>query len=74
MLWLGLWRKGSFGTNRIGGRRFAERRLPVGATDRDQRRALLDFLVATCEAPLQGGRAPSPLPARLGQVNGYKPC
>jgi len=58
------WRKGSFGSDSEAGSRFAERLLTVVATCRQQGRRLLDFLVATGEAALQGTAAPSLLPTR----------
>jgi transposase len=58
-----LWRKGSFGCDSEGGRRFAERLLTVVATCRQQGRSLLEFLVAVGEATLQGTARPSLLPA-----------
>jgi len=61
-----LWRKGSFGSDREAGSRFAERLLTVAATCRRQRRPLLAFLVAAGEAALQGTGAPSLLPAGQG--------
>jgi transposase len=61
-----LWRKGSFGSDSEAGSRFAERLLTVAATCRQQGRPLLDFLVATGEAALQGTAAPTLLPTRLG--------
>src|ERR671932_241069 len=61
-----LWRKGCFGADSAAGSRFAERLLTVVATCRQQGRRLLDFLVATGEAALQGTAAPSLLPAPQG--------
>jgi transposase len=61
-----LWRKGSFGSDSAAGSRFAERLLTVVATCRQQRRRLLDFLVAAGKAALQGTAPPSLLRARLG--------
>jgi transposase len=61
-----LWRKGSFGSDSEAGSRFAERRLTVVASCRQQRRPLLDFLVAAGEAALQGSPPPSLLPAPSG--------
>jgi transposase len=58
-----LWRKGSFGSDSEAGSRFAERLLTVVATCRQQRRSLLDFLVAAGESVLRGTAAPSLLPA-----------
>jgi transposase len=67
-----LWRKGSFGSASEAGSRFAERLLTVAATCRQQGRRLLEFLVAAGEAALLGTAAPSLLPARRGEVNGYQ--
>jgi transposase len=54
-----LWRKGSFGSDSEAGSRFAERLLTAVAACRQQRRRLLDFLVAAGEAALHGTAAPS---------------
>ena len=61
-----LWRKGSFGSDSEAGSRFAERLLTVAATCRQQRRRLLDFLVAAGEAALCGSPPPALLPASEG--------
>jgi transposase len=61
-----LWRKGSFGSDSEAGTRFAERLLTVVATCRQQGRRLLDFLVATNEAALQGSSPPSLLSTDQG--------
>ena len=61
-----LWRKGCFGSDSEAGSRFAERLLTVAATCRQQRRSLVDFLVAAGEAALQATAAPSLLPTRPG--------
>ena len=55
-----------YATLSAAGSRFAERLLTVVATCRQQRRALLDFLVAAGEAALQGTAAPSLIPAGQG--------
>ena len=57
-----LWRKGSFGSDSEAGRRFAERVLTVAATCRQQRRSLLEFLVAAGEAALRDSPPLSLLP------------
>lgn len=57
-----LWRKGSFGTQNEAGSRFAERIMTVVATCKQQRRNVLEYLVATAEAALQGEKAPLLLP------------
>ena len=57
-----LWRKGSFGTDSENGSRFVERILTVVATLRIQKRNVLDFVTAACEARLRGQAAPSLLP------------
>ena len=54
-----LWRKGSFGTQSPAGSRFAERMMTVVATLKQQRRNVLDYLTAACEASLRGEKAPS---------------
>ncbi len=61
-----LWRKGSFGSDREAGSRFAERLLTVAASCRQQGRPLLVFLVAAVEAALRGSRPPSLIPASQG--------
>jgi transposase len=61
-----LWRKGSFGADGEDGSRFAERLLTVVATCRQQRRPLLEFLVAAGEAASQGNQPPSLLPVPWG--------
>jgi transposase len=61
-----LWRKGSFGSDSIGGSRFAERLLTVVATSRQQGRKVLDFLVAAGEAAVRGTAAPSLGPTPQG--------
>ena len=67
------WRKGSFASDSVAGRRFAERLLPVVASCRQQGRPVLDFLVATVEAALRGSSPPSLLPAGRAGLNGYNP-
>jgi transposase len=57
-----LWRKGSFGTQSDDGSRFVERILTVAATCKQQRRSLLDFLVAATTAARLGLPPPSLLP------------
>lgn len=59
-----VWRKSSGGTDSEAGSRFVERVLTVVQTLRLQRRHVLEYMVATCEASLRGGRAPSLLPQR----------
>ena len=54
-----LWRKGSFGTQSSDGSRFVERMMTVVATLKQQRRNVLDYLTAACEASLRGEKAPS---------------
>ena len=54
-----LWRKGSFGTQSADGSRFVERMMTVVATLKQQRRNVLDYLTAVCEASLRGEKAPS---------------
>ncbi len=57
-----LWRKGSFGTDSPDGSRFVERLMTVRATLRQQRRNVLEYLTAACEAHLHGHQPPSLLP------------
>jgi transposase len=54
-----LWRKRCFGTQSERGNRFAERLMTVAHTARKQRKDVLAFLTACCQAPLDGTRAPS---------------
>jgi transposase len=65
-----LWRKRSFGTHSAEGSRFAEARMTVVATRKQQHRHVLDYLTAACEAALCGEPAPSllPTPADLEQL------
>jgi transposase len=58
-----MWRKTSFGTDSPNGSRFVERILTVVTTLRMQRRNVLDYVTAACEAALQGTPPPSLLPA-----------
>jgi transposase len=58
-----LWRKGSFGTHRAQGSRFVEAMLTVVTTLTQQRRNVLEYLTAACEAALCNVPAPSLLPA-----------
>jgi transposase len=58
-----MWRKTSFGTDSPNGSRFVERILTVVTTLRMQRRNVLDYVSAACEAALQGTTPPSLLPA-----------
>jgi transposase len=57
-----LWRKGSFGTDSPKGSRFVERILTAVTTLRLQKRNVLDYMTAACEAALHGTTAPSLLP------------
>jgi len=54
-----LWRKGSGGTDSHRGSRFVERVLSIRETCRQQGRGLLDYLVACCQARLEGEDARS---------------
>lgn len=63
-----IWRKTSFGTKSAGGSRFVERILSVAMSLRKQRRNVLDYLTAACEAALRGDSAPSLLPPGSHQV------
>jgi len=57
-----LWRRKSFGTQSAAGSRFVERVLTAVTTLRQQRRDVLDYLTAACEASVQGLTSPSLLP------------
>jgi transposase len=57
-----LWRKSSFGTDSPSGSRFVERILTVVTTLRMQKRNVLDYMTAACDAALLGQPAPSLLP------------
>lgn len=57
-----LWRKGCFGTDSAKGSRFAERMLAAAATCRQQKRNVLQFVVACLDAHIHGRTAPSLLP------------
>lgn len=57
-----LWRKGHFGTHSPEGSRFVKARMTVVATLKQQRRYVLDDLIAACEAALCGEFAPSLIP------------
>ena len=54
-----LWRKRCFGTQSERGNLFAERLMTVAHTARKQRKDVLPFLTACCQAQLDGIRAPS---------------
>jgi transposase len=54
-----LWRKRSFGTQSERGSLFAERLMTVAHTARKQRRHVLTFLTACCQAQLDDGPSPS---------------
>ncbi|TMQ17299.1 MAG: IS66 family transposase [Deltaproteobacteria bacterium] len=54
-----LWRRRSFGTQSDRGSLFAERLMTVAHTARKQRKDVLSFLTACCQAQLDGTRAPS---------------
>jgi transposase len=60
-----LWRKGSFGTQSAAGSEFVAQMLTVVTTCRQQRRNVLEYVTAACEAALQGQPAPSLLPQVL---------
>lgn len=57
-----LWRKRSFGTDSSSGSRFVERILTVVTTLRLQKRNVLDYMTAACQARLRGEAPPSLLP------------
>ena len=56
------WRRGSFGTQSQDGSRFVESMMTVGATLKQQKRSVLDYLTAAHEAALRGEPASSLLP------------
>jgi transposase len=58
-----LWRKGSFGTDSPNGSRFVERILTVVTTLRLQKRNVLDYMTAACQAFLHGKPPPTLLAA-----------
>jgi transposase len=62
-----LWRKGSYGTQSLGGRLFVGRILSVVATLRQQGRKVLGYLVEACQARLFREAAPSLLPSAVAQ-------
>jgi transposase len=57
-----LWRKRSFGTDSPNGSRFVERILTVVTTLHLQKRNVLDYVTAACQAAISGHPAPSLLP------------
>jgi len=57
-----IWRKTSFGTQSEAGSRFVERMMTVVATLRQQKRNVLAYLTAACQAALCGEAPPSLLP------------
>ena len=57
-----LWRKRSFGTDSPNGSRFVERILTVVTTLRLQKRNVLEYVTAACQAANSGHPAPSLLP------------
>ncbi len=56
------WRRTSYWTESEAGSRFVENLLTVVQTCRQQRRDVLEYLTACCQATLQGRAAPSLLP------------
>ena len=54
-----LWRKSSFGTQCQAGSQFVERMMTVVTTLKQQKRNVLDYLTAACEAHLRGKTPPS---------------
>lgn len=61
-----LWRKGSFGNDSAVGSRFTERILTAVATLRQQRRSVLEYLAASCDAVRSGRSAPPLLEPAAG--------
>lgn len=64
-----LWRKGSFGTQGVPGSLFVERMMTVVASLRQQKRNVLAYLQAACEAALRGEKTPSLLPSGVTAIN-----
>jgi transposase len=60
-----LWRKRSFGTQSERGERFAERVMTVVRTARKQAKDVLDFIVRSIKARIEGKTAPLLLGAQL---------
>lgn len=60
-----LWRKRSFGSQSERGERFAERVMTVVRTARKQGKAVLDFMVRSIRAHIEGGTAPRLLVAEV---------
>jgi transposase len=60
-----LWRKRSFGTQSERGERFAERVMTVVRTARKQGKAVLDFMVRSIRAHIDGATAPRLLAAEV---------
>jgi transposase len=56
------WRKTSYGTDSAGGSRFVEHILTVVTTCRQQKRNVLAYLTACCQARYAGTAPPSLLP------------
>jgi transposase len=54
-----LWRKRSFGTQSERGNLYAERLMTVAHTARKQKKNVLEFLTACCEAARTGATPPS---------------
>jgi len=61
-----VWRKSSYGTDSESGSRFVERMLTTVQTLRLQKRNVLEYVVAACDAKLHGRTTPSLLPALRG--------
>jgi transposase len=58
-----IWRKVSLGTDSVAGSRFVERMLTAVTTLRLQKRNVLDYMTAACDAAFRGLKTPSLLPA-----------
>jgi transposase len=67
-----LWRKRSFGTQSERGERFAERVMTVVRTARKQGKAVLDFMLRSITACIEGTKPPRLLGAH--QVSLFTPC
>ncbi len=64
-----LWRKTSFGTQSRRGSDLEERILTTVATLRIQGRNVLEYVTGACRSALHGRAAPSPLLARVHELN-----
>jgi transposase len=70
----GLWRKGSFGTQRAAGSRFVDAMMTVVATLKQHHRNVLAAVTPACEAALRGEPAPALLPTPDVLNQGMRPA